>query len=427
MAKGTERRIVTVAELTEYMKGLIESDPVLSTVLVRGEVSNFYSHSSGHLYFTLKDRSAQVKCVMFRSAARYMKFQPENGMGVIASGAVSIYPDRGEYQLYVQEMQPDGVGALHLAFEQLKKKLEAEGLFLPEHKKPIPHLPRRIGVITSPTGAAIRDIISIIRRRFPYVEILIAPAIVQGAEAPASLVNSLQLMQEHEIDVIIIGRGGGSIEDLWAFNEEAVARAIFASRIPVISAVGHETDFTIADFVADLRAPTPSAAAELAIGSFNELSKYLASVERRLHQSMLAQVKHRQERVRNLQKRRIFVQPAEVFLKSWQRVDDLDRRLKQTIRQQLVLARERFHGRVKQLEHLSPLNVLSRGYSLTATGEGQLLKSAKDCKTGQEVQVHLQDGRIWAEVKKNTIPRNGIIMHNRYISYDPCLCAIFIS
>ena len=394
------QKILSIAELTEYIKGVLANDPVLQQVSVRGEISNYYAHSSGHLYFTLKDRSAQIKCVMFKSAARLMKFLPENGMGIIATGTVSLYPERGEYQLYVEEMQPDGVGALHLAYEQLKKKLAVEGLFDPLHKKPIPRLPRRIGVATSPTGAAIRDIISIIRRRFPYVEILIAPAIVQGAEAPGSLVLALDLLQRENVDVIIIGRGGGSIEDLWAFNEEVVARAIYASHIPVISAVGHETDFTIADFVADLRAATPSAAAELAVGNFNELNKYLLSVERRLQQCMVSRVEKLKDRVEKLQRRRIFFKPQDVFLHPWQRIDDLERRLNRTMKGYLEGAENQLASEVKRLESLSPLGVLSRGYSLTQKLDGQLVKSTNDVTSGEKVQIRLQDGTLQVVVEK---------------------------
>lgn len=395
----TEKKIFSINELTEYIKILLEGNPVLREITVRGEISNYYVHSSGHLYFTLKDRAAQIKCVMFRSAARLMKFQLEAGMNVIASGSVSIYQDRGEYQLYIQEIEPDGIGALHLAFEQLKKKLAQEGLFDAERKKPIPRLPRRIGVVTSPTGAAIRDIISIIRRRFPYVEILLSPAIVQGAEAPQSLARALGLLQDEPVDVIIMGRGGGSMEDLWAFNEEVVARAIYASRIPVISAVGHETDFTIADFVADLRAATPSAAAELAVANFNELSKYLASVERRLQQSMVSRVEKYSEKINRLQNRRIFIKPEDVFLKPWQRVDELERRLNRTMEQYLRAGEEKLRAEVKHLESLSPLNVLSRGYSLTQKTDGGLVQSVNDAKSGDEVLIRLQDGTLKAVVQ----------------------------
>lgn len=393
-----QQKIMSIAQLTEYIKAVIENDEILQNVTVRGEISNFYTHSSGHLYFTLKDRSAQMKSVMFRSAARLMRFQPENGMGVIVTGSIGIYADRGEYQLYVEEMQPDGIGALHLAFEQLKQKLAKEGLFAEEHKKPIPRLPRRIGVITSPTGAAIRDIISIIRRRFPYVQILIAPAIVQGAEAPQSLVHALALMQTQEVDVIIMGRGGGSMEDLWAFNEEIVARAIYAAKIPIISAVGHETDFTIADFVSDLRAPTPSAAAELAVANCSELNRYIMSVERRLEQCMTSRVTQVSTRFARLQNRRPLQRPEELFLKKWQRVDDLERRLHRTMETDLKMARELLKSQVKQLDSLSPLNVLARGYSLTATTDGQLIKSVKAVSPDDSLQIRLVDGRVDVKV-----------------------------
>lgn len=395
-----KQEILSISQLTEYIKGLMETDPLLQNVTVRGELSNFYRHSSGHLYFTLKDRGAQLKCVMFKSSARGVKFEPENGMSLIATGAMGIYPGRGEYQLYVRDLQPDGIGALHLAFEQLKGKLMKEGLFAEEAKKAIPKLPRRIGVITSPTGAAIRDIISVIRRRFPFVEIVVSPAQVQGVDAPVSLVRALELLHLEEIDVIIMGRGGGSIEDLWAFNEEMVARAIFASEIPVISAVGHETDFTIADFVADLRAPTPSAAAELAVANFEEMYRYLISMERRIEQCMISRVKNLKDRVERLTQRRIFIHPEEVFLTSWQRVDDLERRLHRSMEQQVKLVSEQCRTYFKQLESLSPLNVLSRGYSLTEKVDGTVLKSVNDVGNGDLIRVRLTDGEVQAKVQE---------------------------
>ncbi len=395
------QEIISISELTKYIKVTLENDSILKNVTVRGELSNFYRHSSGHLYFTLKDRESQIKCVMFRSAARLVKFTPENGMNLILIGGIGIYPDRGEYQLYARNLEPDGIGALHLAFEQLKKRLQAEGLFDQGQKKQIPKLPRKIGVITSPTGAAIRDIISVIKRRFPHVEILIVPSQVQGDDAPQSLAQALhQIQQEDGIDVVIIGRGGGSIEDLWAFNEEVVARAIHACQIPIISAVGHETDFTIADFVADLRAPTPSAAAELAVANFSELSRYLTSVERRLHQSLTGRVEKLGERLEKLQKRRIFQKPEEVFLKSWQKVDDLERRLHRTMTSQIRLTKEKCRTYFKQLESLSPLNVLIRGYSLTETLSGEVVKSVDDVKIGDMINIRVHDGKLNAVIEE---------------------------
>ena len=387
--------ILSISELTEYIKNILETDSLLQNVTVRGEISNFYRHSSGHLYFTLKDRQSQLKCVMFRNSALQVKFEPENGMNLIVSGSMGIYRGRGEYQLYARMMQPDGVGALHLAFEQLKKKLGDEGLFDEAQKKSIPNLPRRIGVITSPTGAAIRDIISVITRRFPYVEILIIPSAVQGEEAPQSLVRALHQVQlEENIDVVIIGRGGGSIEDLWAFNEEIVARAIFSCQIPVISAVGHETDFTIADFVADLRAPTPSAAAELAVGNYSELVKQLAILKHRLEQSLTSRLENYRERLESLKSRPIFTRPEEIFLKSWQKVDELERRLHQIVDYQLKLKREQSRSIFKQLNTLSPLNVLSRGYSLTEKFDGTLIKSINDVSISDKIQIFLEDGKL---------------------------------
>lgn len=392
-------QVLTISQLTKYITDVLQADPLLQQVSVRGELSNFYSHSSGHCYFTLKDHAAQIKCVMFRSSAKALKFRPENGMNLIATGGLGIYPDRGEYQLYIQHLEPDGIGSLHLAFEQLKARLAEEGLFQAELKKPIPYLSRRIGIITSPTGAAIRDIISVITRRFPNVEMMIAPAIVQGGEAAPSLVRALELLQNERLDVIIIGRGGGSLEDLWAFNEEALARAIFASKIPVISAVGHETDFTIADFVADLRAPTPSAAAELAVANYHELSRYLHGLEQRLDQCLFNQLTTFQERLERLQRRRVLLKPAEILQKSWQRVDDLDHRLERTMVHNLTLAKERSQRYFKQLASLNPLNVLARGYSLTEDLSGRIIKSVEDLEIGQQIQINLSDGKILAKIE----------------------------
>ncbi|MCL4516400.1 MAG: exodeoxyribonuclease VII large subunit, partial [Firmicutes bacterium] len=280
-------QVLSVRELTRLVKEAVESRPALQNVLVKGEISNFKHHSSGHMYFTLKDEGARLRCVMFRTRNVMVKFQVADGMSVIAAGSVGVYEGSGDYQLYVEELFPAGAGSLHLAFEQLKKKLEAEGLFAPEHKRPIPACPRKVGVITSPTGAAIRDIITVARRRFPNIHLVIAPAIVQGEAGPASVVAAIELMNRlSDVDALIVGRGGGSIEELWTFNDEAVARAIYSSAIPVISAVGHETDFTIADFVADRRAPTPSAAAEMAAPDKAQLSGLLGSYRTRLRQAL---------------------------------------------------------------------------------------------------------------------------------------------
>lgn len=282
-----EVKYVTVGALTKYIKRKFEVDPHLRDLWIKGEISNFKYHSRGHMYFTLKDEQARIQAVMFAGYNQYLSFRPEDGMKVLVRGEISVYEPSGNYQIYVKEMQPEGIGNLYLAYEQLKKRLEAEGLFSAEHKKPIPAFPRYIGVVTSPTGAAIRDILTTIRRRYPIATVILFPTLVQGEEAAGSIVRSIEKANElGYIDVLIVGRGGGSIEELWAFNEEAVARAIFASKVPIISAVGHETDFTIADFVADLRAPTPTGAAELAVPHVTELMERISQRKLRLMRAM---------------------------------------------------------------------------------------------------------------------------------------------
>ena len=297
-----QKRVITVSELNEYLKLLFEYDEILRNIYIKGEISNFTNHyKTGHYYFSLKDAGGTVRAVMFRSSASKLKFLPENGMRVIVGGRVSVFPRDGQYQIYVESMEPDGVGSLYIAFEQLKAKLEKEGLFAEYRKKPLPKMPKRIGIITSPTGAAIRDMIHILGRRFPSAEVVLYPALVQGAEAPASLARGLVYFnQKADVDMIIIGRGGGSIEDLWAFNDEMLVRCVAASEIPVISAVGHETDFTLCDFAADLRAPTPSAAAELAVPDMNEVAHRLRLLEERLTLASMRRITENREHLRLL-------------------------------------------------------------------------------------------------------------------------------
>lgn len=302
-----QQEIMTVTELTKYIKRRLETDDLLNNLLITGEISNFHHHSSGHMYFTLKDDNSRLKSVMFRSANQNLKFQPEDGMEVIASGYVSLYESRGQYQLYVQDLQPEGIGALHIAFEQLKEELQKKGLFAVEHKQELPQFPQKVGVITSPTGAAIRDILSVIQRRFRGVSVLVAPATVQGDKAASTLVGALEILnQQSDVDVIIIGRGGGSIEDLWPFNEEEVARAIFSSQTPVVSAVGHETDYTISDFVADVRAPTPSAAGELVVSNQKEVNRYVKGLTDSLVQNIEQKLSDCRNQLVNLMERRVF-------------------------------------------------------------------------------------------------------------------------
>ena len=394
---------VTVRELTMYIKRLLENDTRLSSVWVRGEISNFKWHTSGHIYFTLKDEAAQLKCVMFRSAAQRLRFKPDNGMQVLLYGNISLYERDGAYQLYAQEMEPAGVGALHLQYEQLKRKLEAEGLFDPAHKRRLPMLPRRVGLVTAPTGAAVRDMITIARRRFPGVRLLLSPALVQGAEAPASLMRALGLVAaEPEIDVVIIGRGGGSLEDLWAFNDEALARAIRACPVPVVSAVGHETDFTIADFAADLRAPTPSAAVELVVPSRLDLLNTVESLRLRLVSVTRRLIERKRLRLRALSDRPVLQRPQGRLLQDRQRLDDLVRRLGFAGGRRIERSRQRLGALAGRLDALSPLNVLSRGYAIARSSEGGVIKEAAAVAVGDPLSIMLHKGSLQVRVESKT-------------------------
>ncbi len=394
------RPVLSVRELTQHVKRIIEKDQLLQAVWVRGEISNFKWHSSGHIYFTLKDESSQVKCVMFRSSAQRLRFRPDNGMQVIVGGSVTVFERDGAYQLYASEMEPAGVGALHLEYEQLKQRLADEGLFDAALKRPLPLLPRRVGIITAPTGAAIRDMITIARRRFPSVRLVIAPALVQGSEAPASLIRSLELTARlPEVDVIIIGRGGGSLEDLWAFNNEALARAIRACPVPVVSAVGHETDFTIADFAADLRAPTPSAAAELVIPSRSELRGQVDGLRIRLAAAARRAVERKRTRLKSFADRPVLQRPEARLLQDRQRLDDLVRRLGFIGGRMLQADRRELRSLAGRLDALSPLAVLSRGYAIARDREGRVIKEAGQVSQGDSIQVMLHRGQIEARVE----------------------------
>jgi len=395
-----QQKVITVTELTKYIKDKLENDELLSNLLIAGEISNFHHHGSGHMYFTLKDKKTQINSVMFKSANQHLQFEPEDGMKILATGYVSLYEPRGQYQLYVQSLQPDGIGALHIAFEQLKERLQKEGFFEEEHKQELPKLPQKIGVITSPTGAAVRDILSVIKRRFSGVSILIAPATVQGERAVPTLVDALERLNAREdIDVIIIGRGGGSLEDLWAFNEEELARAIFNSNTPVISAVGHETDYTISDFVADLRAPTPSAAAELVISNQEELARYLNRLNNNLKQSMKQKLKNLRNKVNNLTQRRVLLEPKRQLQDSQQRVDELEARLINKIQSRLDYLQEKFQTQAGKLDSMSPLKVLRRGYSYCQkVGQDQGITSVNEVDPGEELEMILSDGKIKSRV-----------------------------
>ncbi len=398
-----ERVPITVTELNEHIKGILDSDPFLGRVLVRGELSNYKIYSSGHHYFTLKDSGASVRCVFFRSDASKLRFRPENGMGVICSGRVSVYPRDGAYQLYVSSMQPDGVGDLYVAFEQLKEKLLKEGLFDADHKKPIPAMPERIAVVTSASGAAVRDIIRVLGKRWPLSKVLILPVRVQGAEAPAEIAAAIRYADRHQIaDLVITGRGGGSMEDLWAFNEEIVARAIYDCSIPVISAVGHEPDVTISDFVADLRAATPSNAAELAVPQQGEIMDRL--LDTRLHMDHLINKKLQLSAgtLEALSSRQVMRSPTGFLDRRRQELDSLEQRMEAACSRGLSDKRQQYVRLASALEALSPLKVLSRGFSVATDAGGRLLRDAAEAVPGDKIHIRLERGGLDCRVENRT-------------------------
>ena len=394
------QQMLTVTQLNEYLRMLLDSNPVLGSVFVRGEISNFTNHyKTGHFYFSLKDEGALVRAVMFRTNAQKLRFLPENGMKVILHGRVSVFPRDGQYQIYVDDIQPDGIGALYLAYEQLRQKLEAEGLFDPARKRPLPPYPERIGIITSPTGAAVRDMLDILGRRFPHAELLLYPALVQGADAPESLMRGLDTFTRHlPVDVIIIGRGGGSAEDLFAFNHEGLARSVAASPIPVISAVGHETDFTICDFVADLRAPTPSAAAELAVPEQNELYRMLSAAAQHLKGELDRQLASHRRTVETLAASEALRSPRYYIEERRMSVVHMEQQLQALTRQYVTGARGDFAALCAKLQALSPLEVLSRGYSAVFDGEGAPVTRASALREGDRIRIRFSDKSVDAAV-----------------------------
>lgn len=403
-----EPKIFTVGQINRYIRNLLENDFILSSLLVKGEISNFKAHSSGHLYFTLKDASGALSCVMFRQDAAGLPFEPENGMQVVVYGHVSLYEKTGQYQLYAEFLEPLGIGALQVAFEQLKEKLAAEGLFDGDFKREIPKNPSCIAVITSPTGAAVRDILQIVKRRDPNVKVAIFPTLVQGEQAAADIVRSLKLVNEWgKADVIILGRGGGSMEDLWCFNDENVARAVFASEIPVISAVGHETDFTITDFVADMRAPTPSAAAELATTPLTERREAFHRLELRLERDVSALLTSCRRRVDLLKSRPVMERPLERIYRTMMDVEETQQRLDKEMTNRLMQRAERWQYLTNRLEAASPLAVMSRGYVMAVASSGKLLTSVKQAEVGDRVTLHLQDGKIETNIQEKEVFTHG--------------------
>lgn len=389
--------ILTVTQVTSQIKNLLEGS--FHDVWVEGEVSNLSIPQSGHAYFTLKDEQSQVRAVLFRSAQRFLKFTLQHGMQLICRGRVSVYEPRGEYQLVVEYIEPKGIGALQLAFEQLKVKLEQEGLFDLAHKKKLPLLPTRIGIITSPSGAAIRDILRVIERRHPRMHLLIYPVPVQGAEAAPSIVEAIRYFnREQNVDVMIVGRGGGSLEDLWAFNEESVARVIYSSKIPVISAVGHETDYTISDFVSDLRAPTPSAAAEMVIQSEESFCEFIKSLDTALSRNIRRKLEIARGSLREYT--RVIVDPRRMLQKYGQRVDELGGRLVTGLRHHVRRDRALLTALTGALDHLNPLGILSRGYSITKKfSDGTILKNDADVIPGEMITTRLRQGEILSRVE----------------------------
>ena len=392
-------KVFTVSQLNKHIADLINQDPTLGTIFIEGEISNFKINSkSGHMYFSLKDRDSVINAVMFKWAAASLRFMPEAGMKVIMRAVVTVYEPMGQYQLRVEDMQPDGIGVLAMQLEQLKKKLDKEGLFSPEHKKPIPRYPQTIGVITSPTGAAIRDILDILGRRYPCAEVVLAPVLVQGEGAPAQLINAVEMFsQNHAADVLIIGRGGGSMEDLWAFNDEGLARAIYDCEIPVISAVGHETDTTICDFVSDLRAPTPSAAAELAVPDSGELMQNVFAVYDAAYVNIKNRLSLHYNEWTKLRDITIAKTPLPQIEGYFNSVDALTDRATATAENTLARYTDAAHKLYAKLDALNPIGVLARGYAY-ATHDDKPLRSVFDVKIGDRLDLKLSDGSLGTEV-----------------------------
>lgn len=390
---------ITVTDLNKYIKGRIDNDERLNNVLVKGEISNFKNHYTGHMYFTLKDENSLIKCVMFKTYTTHLSFMPKDGMKVIVLGGVSVFERDGVYQIYAKAMKEDGLGNLYVAYEELKNKLSNEGLFDEKYKKPIPFMPKTIGVLTSNTGAVIRDIINVSTRRNPNVNIRLYPVPVQGSGAGEKIAEGIEFMNKNKLaDVLIIGRGGGSIEDLWPFNEEVVARAIFNSKIPIISAVGHETDFTIADFVADLRAPTPSAAAELAVANIDDVRENLRAYNNRYKVSLKKKIELMKMSYEKCMTRQAFKNPTQKINEQYMLIDMKVKSLQNSILLKIKEDKTKFVKEVAKLDALSPLKTLTRGYSIISKQDGRIAKEVKDLSQGEKVSIRLSDGKVDAQV-----------------------------
>lgn len=402
-----EPKIYSVSQINRYIKGLIENDFILQSFWVKGEISNFKAHTSGHLYFTLKDKNSAINCIMFKDMAELMPYELEDGLEVVVCGYSSVYEKTGQYQIYAQIISPVGMGELSLKFEQLKNKLLEEGLFDEDFKRDIPKNPKTIAVITSPTGAAVRDIINVSTRRNPNIKIKIIPVLVQGEYAVASIVDGIKLVNEWaNADVIILGRGGGAIEDLWAFNDEKVARAVFASEIPIISAVGHETDFTITDFVADMRAPTPSAAAELATNDIMSDLNMALNLFERIEYNFIQKFNFYKSKLEFLLKRNVLKRPLDRIVNESIYIDDMEERLYRALKHCVEIKKSKFVKNIEKLEVLSPFSILKRGFSVTTDCDGNVITSIKNLNVNDDINIEINDGIINAVVKGWSI-KNG--------------------
>lgn len=394
------KNVYSIRQVNLYISNMFRQDFMLNRIYVKGEVSNCKYHTSGHIYFSLKDDSGSLACVMFAGNRSGLKFQMQNGQSVIVLGSISVYERDGKYQLYAREIIQDGMGLLYEKFQALKQELEEMGMFALEYKQPIPAFSRRVGIVTAPTGAAIRDIMNISYRRNPYVQLILYPALVQGEEAADSIVRGIELLDQSHVDVIIVGRGGGSMEDLWAFNEEKVARAIFHCETPVISAVGHETDFTIADYVADLRAPTPSAAAELAVADMAAIQGQLQDMQQRLQNRMSERLSDRKKELEHLQEKLKYVSPQHQIQEKYQRLTDIEEELQMLMQQTMKERRHQLMIYVERMKGMSPLEKLSQGYSYTADARGKKITATEQVQPGDLLQIYVSDGQILAEVKE---------------------------
>ena len=394
-----QQQVLTITALNEYIRGKMDSDALLNAVAVKGEISNYKLYPSGHHYFTLKDENSALKCVMFKGNALRLRFRPENGMKIIAMGKVSVFPRDGAYQLYCTAMAMDGVGDLYAAFEQLKKKLQAQGLFDPAHKKPIPKFPNTIGIITSSAGAAVHDMLRILNKRYPLAKVRLLPVRVQGVEAPGEIAAAIRYANYHRLaDLLIVGRGGGSIEDLWAFNEEVVAQAIYDSEIPVISAVGHEPDVTISDFVADLRAATPSNAAELAVPDRDALSQTLDAMSNAMATALNRQIKAHRQRLDMLSQSTALRSPTGYLEQKQRQLELLKNRLISAENQIIARNTQRYVELTAKLDAMSPLKVLTRGYSMAQNNRGEVIRSVSQVELGDRIGISFSDGKVYATV-----------------------------